>query len=171
MRNPALASSIDIPAGSIAAIRAFCCGLREIFAEMAFGSGAVGAVVVGVVVVGVVVVGVVVVGVVMLDVVVVGAPEMVALRPDFGLPGPFAISVFAGRVAFDEPVDFGVVAFVVVAFGAPPLLGAAFTFGAAFEPAFGICAPAFGPPLAPSAACGPNVPAVTTVMTNARAIG
>ena len=38
MRKPALACSSVIPCGSIAATRAFCCGLRAIFVEMALGS-------------------------------------------------------------------------------------------------------------------------------------
>ena len=40
LRNPALACSSVIPAGSMDARRAFCCGLREMRAEIAFGSGA-----------------------------------------------------------------------------------------------------------------------------------
>ena len=157
LRKPALACSSVIPCGNIAVTLAFCWGLRAIFAEMAFGSGA-GAGVVGGVVgvlpsVPVPVVGCVpVVGVVVDDAVeadaIAGADFFADVirdpLPEFALSDPLC----------DPPV--------LPDFGLPDILGDPLTFVAAgpFEPPFATCTCGFGP-LA-SAAAGTTIVAVTS---------
>ena len=124
LRNPALACSSVIPAGSLAVRRAFCCGLREMRAEIAFGSGA----------------GVVVAG----DV--VALPESVpvvvpvSLVDDVVAAGVDAVS----RLLAAAP--FAVLSDLVLpdAFGDPVVLGDAAVVGL-FEPPCATCTPAFGP--------------------------
>ena len=147
LRNPALACSSVIPAGSLAVRRAFCSGLREMRAEIAFGSGA------GVVVAGDVVAlpdsVPVVVPVLPVDVPVALADDVVAAGVDAVArsltDAPFAVlSDFALPDAFDD-------AFVALSdlvlpdtFGDPVVLGDAVVAGL-FEPPFATCTPAFGP--------------------------
>jgi hypothetical protein len=165
LRKPALACSSVIPCGNIAVTRAFCWGLRAIFVEIAFGSGAGAGVVGGVVGVlpsvpvpgagSVPGVGVdpPVVGVVVGDVVEADATAGAdffadVIRdplPDFGLSDPLC-----------DPLifpDFG----LADAFGGP----LTFLVAGAFEPPFATCTFAFGP-LLPSAAAGTTIVAVTS---------
>ena len=122
LRNPALASSSVIPAGSLAVRRAFCSGLREMRAEIAFGSGA------GVVVAGDVVAPPdsvpVAVPVLLVDVPVAPADDVVAAGVDA-----------VARLLADAPFA------VLSDFALPD------TFGdqVVFEPPFATCTPAFGP--------------------------
>ena len=167
LRKAAVACSSVIPCGNIAATLAFCCGLREMRAEIAFGSGA-GAGVAGGVVgvlspVPVAGVGSVPVegvdppagGVVVEADATAGADFFAdAMRdpfPDFALSDPLC-----------EPLvfpDFG----LADPFGDPLTFVAAGAFGA-FEPPLATCTCAFGPLLA-SALAGTMIVAVTSDTT------
>jgi hypothetical protein len=166
--KPALACSSVMPCGSIAVILAFCCGLREMRAEIAFGSGA-GVGVVGVLpsvpvpgvgsgpgVGSVPVVGVEPpVGDVVGDVLEADEATAADFFPD-AMRGPFP--EFAPSDPLCEPLtrpDFGLVDPL-----RDPLTLVAAGFGA-FEPLFATCTCDFGP-LPASAAAGTTIVAVTS---------
>jgi hypothetical protein len=172
LRNPALASSSVIPAGSLAVRRAFCSGLREMRAEIAFGSGA-GVVVAGGVValpdsvpVVVPVLPVDVPVALVDDVVTVDVDAVARLRPD----ATFAVlSDFALPDAFDNP--FVALSDLVLpdTFGDPVVLGDAVVVGL-FEPPFATRTPDFGL-FGPWAAAGATVVTVANDSANAIASG